>query len=663
MKSILLTFIFAFLFGLNAGLAQQENVEQLLENLSEFSDNHELIELLNELQSHPLNLNRVSADDLKALPWISDVLAAKIVAYRQKHGDFHSLDDLEKIPEFDPNLVPILSDYLTINKPTEKRSLSLELRSRIFRKIQQSQGYRDGSYYPSPEKIYNRIIINGGEKIRAGGLLEKDAGEKNLADFQSYFLEYSPRPAWKIVLGNYLLEFAQGLVFWNPYARYKSSNPIYSAKKRGRLIRPYRLVDENASLRGIASQFCAKFYQIAFFASSQTLDANIDRNSDRVTNFYTAGYHRTENERAKKDQLQEQLFGSRLQITPQENLSVGLTGYFSRFNREFTVANAERYRFGFRGKRNQVFGLDANWIFGDWNFFSEYARSENGGSGVVAGAVFDTRTVDLAVLFRRYSRDFHSFHGSGFGEHGGELQNERGLYFGIRFKPLKNLILSLYQDQFVFPWRTYSLPEPANGADYLAVVEYRPLRRMKIYAHFKHASKPRTETVRLENGNRSEWVVARKQSNLRFQFEFRPTSDLKLRFRWEKNWVAFSEYPAARMTSPVRFHGALLYQEINYRWRPRLTFSTRFSFFDSDDFESRLYQFERDVPGVLTNQMLYGQGSRWYLVCHYKIAAFASVSIKFSETHYYYRSTIGSQADLINGDQLSAVAIQCQSRW
>ncbi len=662
MKKIWVIIFILFLVKNAAVFAQQENVEQFIENASEFSDDHELTELLNELELHPLNINDATAEELKVLPWISDVLAQRIIDYRKEHGEIKNLSELEQLPGFDVVLVSMLCIYLTTEKPPAP-SLEANLRTRVFRKLQKSQGFKDGAYYPSREKIYNRFTFNYGEKISFGFLFEKDPGEKNLNDFQSYFFEFSPRKNWKIVAGNYLLEFAQGLVFWNPYARYKSANPIYSAKKRGRGVKKYTMVDENASLQGLASWFCSKFYQIGFFLSSKKLDATFDRNTDKITNFYVSGYHRTETEKAKKDRVQEQLYGSRLQIMPSENFSFGLTGYISQFNQQFTVTDRERYRFGFSEKENHVFGADFNLLFGDWNFFAETARSANSGFAAVGGIVFDTRNVDLAVLYRNYSPDFHSFHGSGFGEQGDVLQNERGLYFGVRFKPLKNMTISFYQDQFIFPWRTYTLPEPSSGNDYMAVLEYRPWRRSKIYFQIKHKESPRLKTVQAEDLREVDWVVPRKQTNLRCQFEHNPVKDLTLRFRWEENWVRYPHYSTIALADPIQFKGTLLYQEANYRLSDKLKISMRLTFFDTDGYESRLYQFERDIPGVLTNQMLYGKGSRWYLLCNYKLAPILSVSLKFSTTHYYYRSFIGSQADRINGDELSALALQLQSQW
>ena len=49
-----------------------------------------------------LNLNAANAESLQALPGIGLVLAERILAYRQEHGPFQSVEDLLQVPGIGP---------------------------------------------------------------------------------------------------------------------------------------------------------------------------------------------------------------------------------------------------------------------------------------------------------------------------------------------------------------------------------------------------------------------------------------------------------------------------------------------------------------------------------------------------------------------------------
>lgn len=52
-----------------------------------------------------ININTATVDELKELPGIGDVISARIVAYREEHGFFSSVEELDKVRGIGPKTV------------------------------------------------------------------------------------------------------------------------------------------------------------------------------------------------------------------------------------------------------------------------------------------------------------------------------------------------------------------------------------------------------------------------------------------------------------------------------------------------------------------------------------------------------------------------------
>ncbi len=135
-----------------------------------------------------------------------------------------------------------------------------------------------------------------------------------------------------------------------------------------------------------------------------------------------------------------------------------------------------------------------------------------------------------------------------------------------------------------------------------------------------------------------------------------------MRQRIEKNWTFYEKYQGIEISKAAQYSGILLYQELTCRITPKTTLSGRITFFDTDSYDSRLYQFERDVPGIFTNQMVYGSGNKWYIYAGYKISRIFQFYLKFSSILYYNRQTIGTSNDEIEGNQLSIINLQLETK-
>lgn len=637
-------------------MAQESEIEQILEQQGEYSDTSDLLEMLAEFEQTPLDLNQVTAEQLAVLPWVSNVVAIAIINYRDQIGSFKSIEELTQVENMNPDLIPILRKYITVSPPKNSKKFSFTTKNRLSKKIETSESFKDSTYYPSPNKVYNRFNLNYGNNLRVGLLLEKDSGELQIDDLKVYFLSYrNPTNDNKVIIGNYRLEFAQGLVFGNPYGYYKGNYHIYPATRKGRELLEYTLVDENATLYGISSKFCFKIYQCFLFFSATQLDATL--NSDgTIKNFYTSGYHRNVVELDKKDRLNEQLFGSRFLIKPATNFSLGTTYYRSLFNRPAAIQDENLRRIFFKGKINELIGIDYNLSLGQFNFFGEFARSKNKGFGLLSGILMETQHLKFVILARKYSKDFISLYGSSFGERTGTPQNEQGIYFNLQFKPFRNLRLGMCFDQFKFPWRTYFTPMPSKGKDFLLRVEHKPLKYLLLSLQYKSEQKE-------QYISEIKHIIPRNQNNLRVQLEFQPSTDMKLRCRVEKNWVNYQCYKQLHSGYCHYFEGILLYQDVILKLNQHFDITARLTLFDTDGYESRLYQFEHDVPGMLTNQMLYGMGTRSYIRIQWKVKNFLTISIKYGSTQYQHVNPNNSDPNMKQGKTFNSINLQLETNW
>lgn len=61
-----------------------------------------------------VNVNTATVEQLDTLPGIGPALAGRIVAYRQQHGPFASVEELSNVSGISPNMVDELRDKITV---------------------------------------------------------------------------------------------------------------------------------------------------------------------------------------------------------------------------------------------------------------------------------------------------------------------------------------------------------------------------------------------------------------------------------------------------------------------------------------------------------------------------------------------------------------------
>ena len=66
--------------------------------------------------SFPLDLNTATAGELTALPGIGEVLAERIVAYREEHGPFAAVEDIRNVQGIGEGKLAAMADRITVGE-------------------------------------------------------------------------------------------------------------------------------------------------------------------------------------------------------------------------------------------------------------------------------------------------------------------------------------------------------------------------------------------------------------------------------------------------------------------------------------------------------------------------------------------------------------------
>jgi len=263
--------------------------------------------------------------------------------------------------------------------------------------------------------------------------------------------------------------------------------------------------------------------------------------------------------------------------------------------------------------------------------------------------IVDYGSFDLALSIRRYDPLFQNLHGYAFGERNGVGQNETGYYVGFRGKVFPTTRLSFYFDQFKLSYPTSTNPMPVQGWDSVGLLEQKLARKLSLQLKIRVKNKEQAFTVADEYGREEDKLVCQRRINARLQMNCTMIRRLILRSRIEKVWVQWDDL-GGRINSWPSSQGVMMYQDIRFDFTQKGSISYRSTFFDTETYDARLYQYEAGMPGMMTSRMLSGRGIHWYVLARYQIMPWLNANIKYSCSNYDDRDTIGSGWEEIAGD-------------
>ncbi len=613
----------------------------LKENLFENNEDAASYDFINQLLSNPIDINNVTAEELSNIPFLSIQDAQTIIKDRKRKKFYKSFNDFKTIKGVHPYILLLLKPFIVFNDIYTKNIFSAKIHSRLFSDLQNPKGYLDSSYSGSKVKSYNKIGITYGD-FKSRILIEKDAGEKSYFDYSSGFVSYNSKNFIpKIIVGDYNFEFGQGLAIWSPYGYSKGSDALNFVSKRDRGIIPHTSSDENRFFRGIAVESKIKKFRLNAFYSLNKIDASINEFNE-VTSLVITGYHRTENEIAKKHNLSERTLGASLKYQFSDFLDIGFFYMKNNFEKKLNF----RDKFSLHGNKFQFTSFSYKLFLDRFNLLGEI--SHNGKSIATVANIYLglSDEIQFVTSFRNYPKNYSNIYSSGFGETN-NTQNEQGYYFGVRINSNFGRF-NIYYDIFKFPYSNYTNGLPSNGNDFLINYEKVVFKGTKLNLKIKDEIK---EMILSEDLDQN--ITNQEKLNVRLTFEYGITKSILGKSRFE--YVKFSELNDKE-------DGYLLYQDLKLKLVKYFSLTTRIIFFQTKSYNSRLYEFENDLRGVLTNLAMFGEGFRWYLLVKYSPSSNFYIYLKYSETYKPNEKSLGSGDNEIFGNIDNKISTQFEVR-
>ncbi|MCB2379684.1 helix-hairpin-helix domain-containing protein [Hymenobacter sp. BT635] len=639
----------------------------------------------------PLNLNTATREELRALLLLSETQISGLLEHRQTQGNLISLYELQSVEGFDLRTIYRVSPFISVQSSTGNaargplwKRIAQEENNALFvryeRVLQDRQGYaapdttstgRPASrYLGSPDKLLVRYRVSHQRDFSLGITAEKDAGEPLVwspgtrrygADFYSGHFVLQERGRLKtLALGDYQLQFGQGLLLSSGLQVGKGAETITTIRRSSLGVRPYSSVLESTFFRGAAATFnLTATLRATAFVSRKRVDANVQTAADSLaefdefsSGFLITGFHRTANELANRQALRETIGGGNLSYTSRSgNFNAGLTAVNTYFDKPLQRRPELYNAFEFRGRQNLAVGAHYSYVIRNIMLFGETARSSSGGIGTVNGMLASLApNVDVSLLYRNYARDFHTFYGNALSENTRNI-NEKGLYVGLKVRPVSRWEVSAYYDQFSFPWLKFQAGTPTQGRDWLLRVAYSPSKTSLLYAQIRTRDK---EYDIASPSNLPQTAPTQRRSLLLF-YDTSPTLILSLRTRLQG--THYSEDDGPRST------GYVLAQDASVKIGRHLQLSGRYALFDTDDFDTRQYVFEQDVLYAFSVPALSGQGTRAYAIAEVKCTKHLTLWLRYAETHYRHQNTVGSGLEEVQGPRRSEVKVQARYRF
>lgn len=498
------------------------------------------------------------------------------------------------------------------------------------------------AYLGDPWRQSIRYRAQYDQKWHAGVSMEKDPGEPWRSRFPAFdswhaFIRYQPsatrtdlhRPDFfaieDAVLGHYRLRIGSGLTMNQSFSLGKQYFSQQMSQRTNRIV-PFASNAESEYMQGAAMdlRIGRRFHVLPYFSMLQ-IDGNLSK-EQILTTLYTDGMHRTKTEQAHRHAAWQLVMGTRLGWRASW-YEIGIHVLNTQFQYPYQRKEMSHNHNYFRGKSLTQFSTDYQFSAFRNVLKGEFAMDDQ--SGFASLTSLQTLWSDnwqTSLLYHYYSNDYRQLHGSSIRENS-EMQGEQGLTLNVTGSISRHWQLQAMADWFSFGQPQYQTTiTPKDG--------YEGILRA-IYSH--------------------SWVTASLGYKVKSKNEnLRHSMDAIVTLTPNEHISAKTQLRKRINDSESISQGFAVAQSLNYKSKIYKNISinaeAQAAYFDTDDYDSRIYINEKNTLYGFGYPMLYGQGLRYNFIGQLKIGTNWTIEAKYALTNYANKTTISSGLQEIKGN-------------
>ena len=561
-------------------------------------------EELSDLAENKIDINSAKEDDLLRLPFLSGQQVMDIQEYLYRYGAIRSAAELMMIPSIDYNTRQMLVRCIYFGDNSSRKR------------------------FPSVDSI----IRKGRNEIMATAhipLYERE-GDKN--GYLGY--QYKHWIRYQFTYGKWI---KAGIM-----ASQDAGEPFFAGKNKWGYdyVSPYFLMRDCGKLKALA----LGRYRLRFgmgIVSYRKIDATLNNDDNSISTILKTGYHRTISEMSRRRNASQTIAGGNVRYH-NNGFHLGATGYYTTFDKMLRPDTSRLYkRYSPQGRQFWNIGIDYGYTSRRLTIRGETATGDCGAIATINSAsLMLGNRLSVMAIHRFYSYKYYSLLSSSFSE-GSSVQNESGICVGMNWAVLRRLSLSSYVDYAYFPWPRYLITGTSRTFD------------MQHTATWTKGSWDITARYRLKTWNRDNSETHSLDRVTQHRARLAITNSNKL-------WLSRTQCDISLYNQNGTSKGYMISQQAGIRTKTLQLYAS-VAYFNTDDYNSRVYAYERSTLYTLSFPMLHGNGLRATASIRADIGKNLMIIAKAGTTHYFDRDVVGSGLQAINSNTITDIDIQL--RW